>query len=860
MNSEKVAMSKKKIVIISVSALVAISALIFVFIWLFNSGKDLKIVFNDGEKYNVFSYENMSYNSFEIGENNKKAELKITNKNEEITEIGIMICNEENVVLDEQVQLEKGKCVIDLNQYPKGVYDISIRIIQNQEDKFLVAGEKNFEKIISTENVTDKTVLQLTDLTFDELNITYPFIWNTNNKKCEVLKDIVFVSENEGFMKILNSSADDILAENVFCDTPKWDYEIGVLFNNFCEEEYYYVKALSVNGAKIDTTKMQFDSLEEVNRFSDDGVLNLEDQVANIVFNGDYDLGKITFNRPVNVEFKGDIKATSVNFAFLDEAAISIITDNNITKIAKNIDFNTPNTDVTITGADLYTNDYIEQYMNVKSYNGVATDINIGGEGEARISEATANDVAFLFDGNFAFIKCTYSNYVNLDKPDLDVSVTNDGTCEIVKNEGKYYLVTTDKNDKKFGYKITMDMPNYTLPVVYITTSTGENVKSKTEYIEGTFSIDYNGSEAFENIYDAKIQIRGRGNSTWKLDKKPYKIKFDSKNSLFGFEEAKDWVLLANHVDRSLIRNTVALEMSKVLDNLLFVPSSYPVDVFVNGEYQGVYSLGQQVEMKKGRIEGTADKNSTDIDTDYLIEWGGGGDVTSFGDNTFGTNMHMSIEVKNPDAEIITQEQFDYISKFIVETDKAVEALEGYEDYLDIPSLIDWFLIYEFSYNTDGIFRRSDFFMKKQGGKLFAATPWDFDYAFGNFYMDPGNPKGWICLGNSATDAYEGKYIKPNWITYLLNDENFKQQLKARWEEVGEDMYNIALQTIDEMQAKIGLSADENFTVWDKCLGVKVQYESWRTRELTTYEEQIEFLRTFIENRYKWMDETIKGM
>jgi hypothetical protein len=360
--------------------------------------------------------------------------------------------------------------------------------------------------------------------------------------------------------------------------------------------------------------------------------------------------------------------------------------------------------------------------------------------------------------------------------------------------------------------------------------------------------------ETFSNIDSREMEIRGRGHSSWKLDKKPYKIKFEDKVSLFGLTAAKEWVLQANHVDKSLIRNKLAMDMGAVLNHVLFIPHSYNVDVFVNGTYMGVYTLTEQIEVKEGRIPG--EKDDAAVDTDYLVELGGDEEATSFGINMFNSPLYNWIEIKNPDTDVLSKEQFDFIKDYIYQADKAAMQLNGYEEYIDIPSLVDFFLLTEFSYNVDGAFRRSDFIMKKAGDKLYMATYWDYDYAFGNFWRDSEGFDEWICLGNENTK----NYITDSWITYLLEDPYFTAQLKARWNEVGEELYHTAMATIDEAEKNVSASAEANFARWPGVLGHKTQYQFHKTANISTYEGQLQYLRDFIQKRYEWMDETIGKM
>lgn len=213
-------------------------------------------------------------------------------------------------------------------------------------------------------------------------------------------------------------------------------------------------------------------------------------------------------------------------------------------------------------------------------------------------------------------------------------------------------------------------LDTYSLPIIYITTEGGSEITSTEEYISGSFSIFYKGTETYSDIEEKSMNVRGRGHSSWKLDKKSYKIKFDKKTSLFGLTAAKEWCLIANHSDCSLIRNTLAMEMATVLDSFIFVPTSHMVDVFLNGTYIGVYSICEQIEMKDGRIPG--DRNSTEVDTDYLLELGGNEKATSFGNNVFATELCVYVTIEEPDEAVLTYEQYSYISSYLKAVDDAI--------------------------------------------------------------------------------------------------------------------------------------------------------------------------------------------
>ncbi len=848
---------KRKILGIVAVALLVIVAGVIAFI-AFNSDK-LKVVSGqirfyvtseEGDSYCIYGTGGDTYQQLQVDEKQRNT-LYVLNGLKDIESIYVVATDiDGQIVMQESVSGENETNKIALDNMTTGIYDLSFVIMDESGMNFYVSSESMLMDIVADESVKNQTVNMMTDisqLVSDEqlenaIEIQYPFVWNMLGHSYVTGKQLVFTSDDEGLMEIHNQGG-SVETGTITCDTPLWDYVIDQCFGEFCEEHYYYIKARSVNERAVDITSMYIDSSEKLT-----GVLSydtadeeadqigrflLPEQVTTIEIVGDYDMGTVVVDTPLTVQMSG------ASYVIYEGGMATLIWEGD--------------------GApDLAE---VERYMNVESYNGQAVDENIGGEGtchilsgQLKLSSDRYNDM--VVDGNYIDVYTGYADTIDPTEATFTYNLSGEGSASITAVGGSYYCKVLDDNGQTRGYKLNMIEKDYNLPVIYIETEGDVAITSKETVVPGTFSIDYNGTEEYENITDALMSIRGRGNSSWKLDKKPYKIKFDKKQSLFGLTEAKEWVLQANHADKSLIRNKLAMDMGSVLDNVLFTPHSYLVDVFVGGEYVGVYTLTEQIEVKTGRLEG--EKDSTEVDTDYLLELGGDKEQTSFGNNMFSATLTLYAEIKNPDSDILTKEQYDYIKSYVDEADNAVKNLSGYEEYIDIPSLIDWFLLNEFSYNIDGTFRRSDFIMKKKGGKLYMATYWDYDYAFGNFWRDSYAFDEWICYGNENT--VDDNYIWDNWMRYLLEDEAFITQLKARWAEVGETLYTTAMATIDEASTSVSPSAEENFSRWTGVLGKKTQYENYRVYKISTYEGQLQYLRDFIDKRYKWMDKTINAM
>lgn len=791
--------------------------------------------------------------------------LHITNTKNFLEYASLSIEQNGEILLTQELNFNQKECFINLPSLSDGAYDISLTVKQEHGTTYYVSTETSFLQAVSNQDISGQILSIMTDINIttpeiEKLSILYPFTWKTNQYYFQSDYELHFQSDTEGCMVIENESSDSIKTGIIYCNTPLWDYKISNIFGEFTENRYYYINAKTVNNTVIDTSLLHINTEDKLNRLLQNGCLILSDHITHILLEGDFDLGHMEIGRLLTLEIAGNIKASkNILFSSFETGPLLIDTVNNNASLSQNIYFETPYADIIWNGNDAISYEYAEQYMNLASYNEIAVSPYIGGSGSLRLTAGNISDsqnhMDFTVDGNYIYLTMGYTNRIDLSDAVAQANLDGEGNCSLIENEGYYYCLVTDSLQNTRGYKIIINNKNYQLPVIYLTTDTNTPVTSK-DFVTGSFSIDYNTSR-YETVAET-VKIRGRGHSSWELEKKPYKIKFDSKVSLFGLPKAKEWVLLANHIDRSLIRNTLALNMGSLLNHMLFMPHSYLVNVFMNGQYQGVYSLSEQIEVKKGRIEG--EKDSKETDTDYLLELGGDEEATSFGTNTFFSDFELFVEIKNPDSDVLTEEQYNYIVSYMQQMENAVRNLSGYEEYIDIPSLIDWFLLNEFSYNTDGTFRRSNYFLKKKGGKLYVATAWDFDYAFGNFSLDSDNYSEWICLGNSKTDAYEGKYIKTNWMDYLLTDGAFIIQLKNRWNEIGAALYNEAIDTINQSEQQLEFSAEENFLVWPNCLGVKMQYESKKTLACTTHKEQMDYLRNFIEKRYYWMDNAINNM
>ena len=352
---------------------------------------------------------------------------------------------------------------------------------------------------------------------------------------------------------------------------------------------------------------------------------------------------------------------------------------------------------------------------------------------------------------------------------------------------------------------------NTGLPVVYVETEGGKGVYSKTEFVPASLYIK--GTEEYETLQPVTCSIRGRGNTTWTWPKKPYLIKLEEKASIFGMHKHKRWVLLANFMDRSLMRNLVSMKVAS-MTSLAWTPGCVPVEVVLNGKHQGSYLLIEQVRVDNHRVNITEmkpeDNAGEALTGGYLLE------LDFHYDNEFqwvdprgrcdGMSRGIPFAVKSPDPEEITSAQKNYIKNYIAEVASAIygdhfaDPQNGYAKYLDVDSFVDYWIVYEVMCNHELRNPGSVFFHKDRGGKLTAGPCWDFDWGILSFYTSEGETK----LVNR----------KAIWYERLFQDPVFAQKVKARFNELLPQLQTIP-DYMDQCEALLTESAKLNFQLWN---------------------------------------------
>lgn len=422
------------------------------------------------------------------------------------------------------------------------------------------------------------------------------------------------------------------------------------------------------------------------------------------------------------------------------------------------------------------------------------------------------SDVIFDYDSTTRTYHAHIDKYIS--ERSFIPTISTEGIDRITINGNNYAA----GNSLDFNHDITIvawqgnSSTDYTLhltcftglPVVRIETPGRQGVWSKERWVEGS-RLWLDGMGRFDNIVDVEMAIRGRGNSTWGYEKKPYNIKFTEKQRVMGMPKHKRWCLLANYMDRTLLRNRVAYYLAEQT-SLAWTPHCEFVELILNGEHLGQYLLCEQVRVDNDRIaitEMTPNDNAGDAITGgYLLE------LDFHYDNLWQwyTAHGVPFSVKFPDEEDLTQQQWEWIIEYIDEVERVLygnnfkDSENGYAKYIDAQSFIDYWLIYELCVNHELANPGSVYLSKDRNGKLVAGPVWDFDW--GTFSWAASPQAQW---GLFMTHAW--------WYNRLFDDPAFKDLASQRWAEL-KPAFMTVFDFIEQEREYIFESWKRNFEIW----------------------------------------------
>lgn len=480
----------------------------------------------------------------------------------------------------------------------------------------------------------------------------------------------------------------------------------------------------------------------------------------------------------------------------------------------------------------------------------------------------------------------------------IDGMEQTSGVSEVDFSKPVLYTLSNGEETRTFTVVVT----NSGLPVVVLTQSgggsesweeAGINVRSKdADWVETDKMAVYNADGSVD-MKEALCGIRLRGNSTQKFPKKPFAIKLVSKASVLGMPKHKRWVLLANWMDRTMLRNSVALNIAHCVDaayvntegdytgGIGWSPRGYSVEVVMDGRHVGNYFLCEQIKIDGDRVDikdciediiGDGNTNPTMADCGYLLEFDDNYDEV----DKFRTGRGLPCMFKD--------EVSKYSSNIYNQVKARIEAVESnleagnyeaaYND-LDINSVIDYFFVQELTFNDEYKHPKSVYMLIDGVGKLTAGPVWDFDWQtfinydkvqamnskYGGTYSCR-NTNEWL-YGKSRLAEWHiiGGYDYENdmpymWYPLLFKDANFRAKVQERWAVIYPQLLSVVAK-IDEFAALNKVSEQFNYAMWP-LVGLKNSVGSaFNGDEDMSFDEAIATMKQAYTERLEWMNSSI---
>ncbi len=420
------------------------------------------------------------------------------------------------------------------------------------------------------------------------------------------------------------------------------------------------------------------------------------------------------------------------------------------------------------------------------------------------------------------------------------------------------------------------------LPIIVIDTDANEipdepKIRARMGIIDNGIGQMNNLNDIF-NHYDGYIGIETRGNSTQLYEKKTYTIELwdEGENEisapLLGMGKEEDWILHAMVIDKSQLRVPMNFDLFRKMGH--YAANYQFVEVVLDGEYQGMYILTENIKRDDDRVD-IAKLDEDDIAGDSLtggyilrIDWTWDVDEEDLFESNYDSQagIPMSYQWYYPKPNRIQPEQKEYINNYINDFEDAVFASDftndagfRYTDYISLNSFVDFLLINELAKNSDG-YKLSTYMHKdkdSKGGKLRAGPIWDFDQSYGLSTVCSSHiTSGWTYLQNQ--DDCGDLASMPLWWQEMMSDPIFINRLNCRWKDFRSSFLqkDSLFHWIDTQTTFLEDPLERNFERWD-FIGNNIWIEPFPIPE--TYEGEINYLKSWIEERLAWMDANMVG-
>ena len=425
----------------------------------------------------------------------------------------------------------------------------------------------------------------------------------------------------------------------------------------------------------------------------------------------------------------------------------------------------------------------------------------------------------FIALASIAFIACSNSEIVVADVEEsagAGTAITDPSSIDSIYPHE--FVCDTIQKDLSLD---DTEYPYAGLPRIVIETENLQAIKDKKTEIPAKLQI---WGEHIPESEVMDLTIRGRGNTSWGMPKKSYKIEFTQKQEMLGMPKERDWALIANYADKTLIRNHLIYQLSKDL-NAPYSPRNQFVELYINNEYLGIYQLTETIKVCSSRI------NPSNKNNFFLIEFDK--DVSD-STNIVTSQMGKLFTIHYP--KNVSEDRLEWISTYLNQFENFLQNKDAtsYSDWLVLDDYIRHYWLQEFSNNLDGDFNRSVYFTITNGKMISMGPIWDFDLSFGNYVT-----------------SYDTWRIRESyWNKLLFSDTAFLNQVNQFWI-MNHAFFESVLDSIDDYKSLLEKASKNNFKRWDI---LKKTTDWWKPQSYDSYDAAVDDLKNWITQRILWID------
>ena len=429
-----------------------------------------------------------------------------------------------------------------------------------------------------------------------------------------------------------------------------------------------------------------------------------------------------------------------------------------------------------------------------------------------------------LLMGNFTGDVRDYSNYIIRNVYDNETkTVTNNYSAVIVSGNTliagnsvtvKFTSLENPEFDAQISTTVSKTLAKTGIPVIYIDTQNEAAITSRVDYVYTNIKIVSEDPPYYLENKNFMDQIRGRGNSTWNYEKKPFRIRFNARTPLFGLTAQRNWILLALAKDYTMLSGCLPYELGNRFD-MEFVRHFFHVDVVLNDRYQGHYVILEHNQVNPGRL---------DIDpySGYLVEF----DTNQKADpNPFfrTATTNLPTYISSPEGPPSGMDvSYEWVRDSINEFDRLLNSpvanfpFNNLKTLIDIDNFVDYFIVCEMTRNEELKHPKSIYMYKDAGKKIKMGPIWDFDWSMGLYERRTvdipatgtgmNSPRGSITR-NATSLGNTNRFARLN------RDQEYINKFKTRWNEKYQDILSMT-DYIEEVYEKINVSVSLDMVRW----------------------------------------------